>query len=58
MMNCRQASILLSAQQDGPLTLSQRSRLRLHLMLCNNCRNFNRQLHFMREAARAPAHWE
>ncbi|NHQ85842.1 zf-HC2 domain-containing protein [Iodobacter fluviatilis] len=58
MMNCRQASILLSAQQDGPLTLNQRYRLRLHLLLCNNCRNFNRQLHFMREAARAPSHWE
>ncbi|MBY0446216.1 MAG: zf-HC2 domain-containing protein [Burkholderiales bacterium] len=58
MMNCRQASILLSAQQDGPLTLSQRSRLRMHLLFCKNCRNFNRQLHFMREAARTPAHWE
>lgn len=58
MMNCRQASILLSARQDGPLSLSQRSRLQLHLMLCKNCRQFNRHLHFMRAAARAPSHWE
>ncbi|AZN37956.1 zf-HC2 domain-containing protein [Iodobacter ciconiae] len=58
MMNCRQASILLSSLQDGPLTLSQRYRLRLHLVLCRDCRNFNHQLHFMRKAARSPSHWE
>ncbi|MBV1775338.1 zf-HC2 domain-containing protein [Burkholderiaceae bacterium DAT-1] len=51
-LTCRQASRLLSDAEDHPLATSFRLRLRLHLLACQNCRNFRDQLGFMRRAAR------
>lgn len=42
--SCRRVSELLSQQQDGPLSLMDRLRLRLHLLLCGNCQNVQQQL--------------
>ena len=50
--NCKHTSELLSQSQDRPLTLPEKIRLHLHLMLCDGCRNFNRQLELMRAALR------
>ncbi len=50
--SCKHTSELLSQGQDRSLTLAERLRLGLHLMLCNSCRNFTRQLSFMRTALR------
>jgi len=55
MLQCKQAARLLSQAQDTPLNLAQRWQLRLHLSLCDRCRHFQRQLGFMRRAARAAA---
>lgn len=50
--SCKHTSELLSQGQDRPLTLSEKFRLELHLLICERCRNFSRQLEFMRTALR------
>ncbi|QBK04711.1 zf-HC2 domain-containing protein [Hylemonella gracilis] len=48
---CRQATRLLSEQQDRPLALGEQIPLGLHLLACPYCRNFKMQLRFLREAS-------
>ncbi len=48
---CRQATRLLSEQQDRPLALGEQVPLRLHLLACPYCRNFKMQLRFLRETS-------
>lgn len=55
MMNCRQAARLLSAAMDRPLTRGERLALRLHTLLCTGCRNYRRQIAFLRRACRRRA---
>lgn len=50
--DCREVSELLSQEQDRPLRLAERFRLRLHLLLCRGCGNFRAQLGFLRSAVR------
>jgi Putative zinc-finger len=52
MLNCKQATQLMSQGQDRPLTLGERIGLRFHLLICGACSNFNRQLAVMRQAFR------
>lgn len=52
MPTCREATELLSQQQDRPLRWTEVLRLRLHLALCDGCRAFGRQLDFLRRAVR------
>ncbi len=52
MMNCRQAARLLSEAIDRPLTPGERLALRLHTLLCAGCRNYRRQIAFLRLACR------
>lgn len=52
---CRQATRLLSEAQDRPLALQERWPLQAHLFACQNCRNFEAQLGFLRRAARHQA---
>ena len=52
MLTCKHSAELLSQRQDRSLTLPEKILLRLHLLLCRGCRNFNRQLAFMRAALR------
>ena len=51
-LRCREASELLSRRLDGPLPTADKARLRLHLMVCNACRNVPEQLAFIRRAMR------
>lgn len=51
---CRQVAALLVAREDRPLGLADRVALRLHLMACDACPRFERQLLTMR---RALDHW-
>ncbi|MCP1292265.1 MULTISPECIES: zf-HC2 domain-containing protein [Chromobacterium] len=51
-LSCRQASRLISASQDRPLSQWEHVRLRVHLFMCGNCRNFSQQLKQLGEAAR------
>ena len=52
MRSCKEISVLLSAAQERELGLLEQLGLRLHLLLCDGCRNFRRQLEFIRTAAR------
>ena len=50
MLTCKDASRLISEGQERPLSGRERWSLRLHLWLCDNCRRFDRQLRFLRQA--------
>ncbi|MGZ8231102.1 MAG: zf-HC2 domain-containing protein [Burkholderiales bacterium] len=48
--SCREVSELLSQAQDRPLGVREKLALYVHLPLCNGCRNFKKQLAFIRQA--------
>lgn len=50
--SCREVAALLSQAQDRPLSLRERLALRVHLPLCEACRNFRSQLQILRAAMR------
>lgn len=52
MLTCKEATRLISAGLDRPLTWQERLRLRTHLALCSGCQAFQRQLDFLRAASR------
>jgi hypothetical protein len=52
MLNCKQATALMSKGMDKKLGILQRSSLRFHLMMSEGCRNFNKQMQFLREGLR------
>lgn len=52
MLNCKEVTHMLSEAQDRKLALSERLPLRLHLAVCQGCRNFQQQMRFLREATR------
>jgi len=52
MMSCKDVSKLLSQARERPLSLWERFSLSLHLMMCNGCANFRRQLDFIGAAMR------
>jgi hypothetical protein len=52
MLSCRETSELLSQTQERRLGLRERLGLRLHLLLCDGCANFGRQLELIRAAIR------
>ncbi len=48
--SCKQATALMVAREDRPLGMADRVALRLHLMACDACPRFKRQMLLMREA--------
>lgn len=50
MLDCRHASHLLSQSMEKRLSFRQRFLLRLHLLMCDACTRFARQLHLLRAA--------
>lgn len=52
MMNCREATALMSQQQDRRLKPVEWIGLRLHVMICNGCANYRRQMATLRAACR------
>jgi len=50
MMNCKHATKLMSQEKDSQLSLMQRIGLRLHLMMCSGCKNYNKQIDFIHKA--------
>lgn len=50
MLKCKQVSHLLSEAQDRELALTERLPLRLHLLICEGCRNYGKQLDLLRAA--------
>lgn len=52
MLNCKQNTELLSQSLERPVTLREKIAMRMHLMMCRGCRNFEKQLGFIRKACR------
>lgn len=52
MINCREASRLVSEGLDRELPVADRATLRLHLAICTACTRLSRQLEFLRRAVR------
>ena len=52
MLNCKKASQLASRAMDEKLPFWKNIVLKVHLLLCSNCKNFSRQLEFLREVSR------
>lgn len=53
MMNCKQATRLLSESQDRSLTTKEKMTLKLHITLCSACRRFGQQMHQIRALSKA-----
>lgn len=51
MMNCQQATRLLSDAQERELSLKDRAALKFHVMMCSGCRNFGKQMGTLRDIA-------
>lgn len=51
MLNCKEATQLLSESLDRELSLSDRMNLKMHVMMCSGCRNFGRQMQVLRAAS-------
>lgn len=49
-MNCQQATRLVSDAQDRPLAVGDNAAVRVHLMMCVNCRRFKAQMAVLRQA--------
>lgn len=54
-ISCREASRLMSQGLDRKLGFAERVSLRVHLVICDGCQNFGRQITFLRRALRAAA---
>ena len=50
MLSCKEASRLVSQGLDRRLGFAERLALRLHLLICDGCTNFSRQVAFLRKA--------
>lgn len=53
MLRCKEATRLMSEEQDRKLNSSERVQLEIHLVLCKACQNFREQVAFLRKACRA-----
>ena len=53
MISCREATELASRRLDGAISLRERMRLGLHLLVCAACRAAERQMRRLRELARS-----
>lgn len=52
IFSCRDASRLVSAAMDRPLSFRERLSLNAHLMMCSLCQSFQSQMHRLRHVAR------
>lgn len=43
-MNCKQATELASRQKEAPLGLGQKINLKVHLLMCKHCQNFDKNI--------------
>ncbi|GAB2524958.1 zf-HC2 domain-containing protein [Microbulbifer agarilyticus] len=58
MMDCKQATRLLSEQQDRKLSRREKLALKFHVFMCKACRNFGQQMGSLRDLARSYAKGE
>jgi hypothetical protein len=53
MLSCKEVSRLVSQGLDRRLGFAERLRLRVHLMICDGCTNFRKQMDFLRKAVKS-----
>lgn len=58
MMNCREATKLLSDAQEQALPMAERAALQMHVMLCSGCDRFKQQMDSLRTMMRTYAKGE
>ncbi len=51
---CREVHQLVSERMDRELTLVERGRVKVHLMVCTACTRFDEQMQLLRRAMRGP----
>jgi len=52
MLNCRDATRLMSESQERPLSMVESMSLKLHLMMCSGCSNFKEHMGTIRVMTR------
>jgi hypothetical protein len=52
MLNCHDATALMSKGRDEELTLGEKMKIRFHASMCSGCTNFERQLEVLGDTAR------
>lgn len=57
-LDCREASRWLSRLLDEDVPAAEHARLRLHLVMCDDCRHVDEQLRFLRAAMQRLARGE
>jgi len=55
MLSCKETTRLLSQGADRKLAFGERVALRVHLAICNGCRNVGAQFKFLRTAVKSLA---
>ena len=55
MLNCQNATRLISESQERTLALPEKMGLKVHLMICTGCKNFSLQVPFLSQAMKAYA---
>jgi len=55
MMNCHQATRLISESQERDLSMAEKLSLKMHVMMCSGCKNFSLQIPFLSQAMKAYA---
>ncbi len=55
MLNCQNATRLISESQEQALSLPEKMSLKMHLMLCSGCKNFSLQIPFLSQTMKAYA---
>ena len=50
MLSCEEATRLLSEAQDRKLVLPEKLQLEIHVAICKGCRNYRKQMSFLRAA--------
>jgi len=58
LLSCKKTARLLSQGMDRDLAFGERVALRLHLAICDGCRNVGDQFKFLRQAVRGLAESE
>lgn len=52
MLSCKETAQRLSKTQDRDLSRSEKLQLKMHLAMCGGCRNFSKQMDFLRAACK------
>jgi predicted anti-sigma-YlaC factor YlaD len=51
-LDCKEVSRLISNGLDETLPAAESARMRLHFLICQNCRDVDEQMQFLRRAMR------